>query len=147
MHTNVDLAAQSLAKLASYGARKNVVINLENDSPGPEDPFFLVQVIEKVNNPYLRALPDFGNSIIGHDEAFNERALKGMFAHAFNMAHVKENLIDEKGRKYHVDLAHVFAIAKASGYRGYFSMEAESEAGDAWAGTQMLVDHTLKCLA
>jgi len=145
--TNLDLAAQSLAKLADYGGQKNIVVNLENDSPGPEDPFFLVQVIEKVNNPYLRALPDFGNSIIGHDEAFNERALKGMFAHAFNMSHVKENLIDEKGRKYHVDLPKVFAIAKASGYRGYFSMEAESEAGDAWEGTQQLVNHTLKCLS
>jgi len=147
MHTNVDLAAQSLAKLAEYGAQKNIVVNLENDTPGPEDPFFLVQVIVKVNNPYLRALPDFGNSIIGHDEAFNERALKGMFAHAFNMSHVKEDVLDEKGKKYHVDLPNVFAIAKASGYRGYFSMEYETEGGDPYAGTQELVNHTLKCLS
>ncbi len=147
MHTNVDLAAQSLAILAEYGAEKNIVVNLENDSPGPEDPFFLVQVIVKVNNPYLRALPDFGNSLIGHDQEFNERGLKGMFAHAFNMSHVKEDMVDEKGRKYHVNLPNVFAIAKASGYRGYFSMEAESEGGNAYEGTQKLVNHTLKCLS
>ncbi|MGD0227191.1 MAG: sugar phosphate isomerase/epimerase family protein [Terriglobia bacterium] len=144
---SVDLAAESLAKLAEYGARHNIVVNLENDSPGPEDPFFLVQVIVKVNSPYLRALPDFGNSILGHDEEYNERALKGMFAHAFNMTHVKEYVRDEKGKDYHVDLPKVFAIAKASGYRGYFSMEYETEGGDPYEGTQQLVNNTLKCLS
>jgi sugar phosphate isomerase/epimerase len=145
--TNVDLAAESLGKLAEYGAQQNIVVNLENDSPGPEDPFFLVQVIEKVNNPYLRALPDFGNSIRGHDEEYNERALKGMFAHAFNMSHVKEYLHDRGGKEYHVDLPKIFAIAKASNYRGYFSMEYDSGVGDPYEGTRHLVDMTLKCLS
>lgn len=145
--TNVDLAAESLGKLAEYGAQQNIVVNLENDSPGAEDPFFLVQVIVKVNNPYLRGLPDFGNSIIGHDEEYNERALKGMFAHAFNMSHVKEYVRDEKGKDYHVDLPKVFAIAKASGYRGYFSMEYDNEGGDPYEGTQKLVNNTLKGLS
>lgn len=144
--TNVDLAAQSLSQLADYGAQKNIVVNLENDSPGAEDPFFLVQVIEKVNNPYLRALPDFGNSIRGHDEEYNERALKGMFAHAFNMSHVKEHLVTREGQEYHVDLPKIFAIAKASGYRGYFSMEFDNKAGDPFEGTRQLMDATLKCL-
>jgi len=145
--TNVDLAAESLGKLAAYGAQHNVVVNLENDTPGPEGPFFLVQVIEKAHHPYLRALPDFGNSLVGHDQAFNERALKGMFAHAFNMAHVKEDMTGEKGEKYHVDLPRVFAIAKASGYRGYFSMEFDGGEGDPYTGTQHLVDMTLKSLS
>jgi len=145
--TNVDLAADSLGKLADYGADKNIVVNLENDSPGAEDPFFLVQVIEKANHPYLRALPDFGNSIRGHDEEYNERALKGMFAHAFNMSHVKEHLRTREGQEYHVDLPRVFAIARESHYRGYFSMEYDNKVGDPYAGTQKLVDETLKCLA
>jgi sugar phosphate isomerase/epimerase len=145
--TNVDLAAESLGKLAEYGAQKNIVVNLENDSPGQEDPFFLVQVIEKVNNPYLRALPDFGNSIRGHDEEYNERALKGMFAHAFNMSHVKEHILTREGQEYHIDLPKIFGIAKASGYRGYFSMEFDNKVGDPYEGTQQLVNMTLKCLA
>jgi sugar phosphate isomerase/epimerase len=145
--TNVDLAAESLGKLADYGAEKSIVVNLENDSPGPEDPFFLVQVIEKVNNPYLRALPDFGNSIRGHDQEYNERALKGMFAHAFNMSHVKEHLRTREGQEYHVDLPRVFAIARQSHYHGYFSMEYDNKVGDPYEGTQQLVDATLKCLS
>ena len=141
------MAAQSLSQLAEYGAEKNIVVILEIDSPGSEDPFFLVQVIEKVNHPYLRGLPDFGNSLRGHDEEYNERALKGMFAHAFNMSHVKEHLITREGQEYHVDLPKIFAIAKASGYRGYFSMEFDNKAGDPYEGTKHLVEMTLKCLS
>lgn len=144
---NVDLAAESLARLAEYAAQQNVVVELENDSPGPEDPFFLVQVIEKVKHPYLRALPDFGNSILGHDQEYNERALKGMFAHAFDMAHVKEYLLTREGQEYHVDLPRIFAIAKESKFRGYFSMEYDNTVGDPYEGTQKLVDMTLKCLS
>jgi hypothetical protein len=48
------VAADSLTVLADYGGQHNV------DSLVSEDPFFLVAVIEKVNHPYLRGLPDFG---------------------------------------------------------------------------------------
>jgi sugar phosphate isomerase/epimerase len=141
---SVRLAAESLGRLADYGARHNIVVNLENDSPTSEDPFFLVAVIEKANNPYLRALPDFGNSIRGHDNAYNERALEAMFRYALNMSHVKEHLRIKGGLEYHVDLPKIFAIARASSYRGYFSMEHDSGTGDPYAGTQQLVDVTLK---
>ena len=145
MEPNVGLAAESIARLAEYGAKQNIVVNLENDSPGAEDPFFLVQVIEKVNHPYLRGLPDFGNSIRGHDEEYNLRAMKVMFAHAFNMSHVKVHLRSRDGKEYNVDVSKIFAIARASSYHGYFSMETGNP--DPYAGTQELVDITLKCLS
>jgi sugar phosphate isomerase/epimerase len=46
---DVELAADSLKRVAEYGAAKNVVVNLENDDPNTEDPFFIVKVIAKVN--------------------------------------------------------------------------------------------------
>jgi sugar phosphate isomerase/epimerase len=147
VRTNVGLAAESLGKLAEYGSNQNIVVILENDDVVSEDPFFLVQVIEKVNDPYLRALPDSGNSIRGHDEEYNERGLKEMFAHPFNMVHVKQSLRDRNGREYHVDLPNVFTIARASSYQGYFSMEFDTHMGDPYEGTQKLIDITLKCLS
>jgi Xylose isomerase-like TIM barrel len=60
---DVTLAAESLGQLAEYGSKRNIVVNLENDNAVAEDPFFLTAVIEKVNSPYLRGLPDFGNSL------------------------------------------------------------------------------------
>lgn len=140
---DVDRAAETLGRMAQCGAKHNVVVNLENDDAVSEDPFFLVQVIEKVKSPYLRALPDFGNSLPAHDAAFNERAVGAMLDHAFNMCHVKENM-ESKGKHYTVDLPSLFKLAKQRGYRGYFSMECESEAEDPFAGTKRLINETLK---
>lgn len=144
---SVDLAAQSLGELADYGARKNIVVNLENDSLENEDPFFIVKVIEKAGNPYLRALPDFGNTMLKGDPAYNYRGVEDMFKHVFNMSHVKDEVITESGTVYRIDLPKAFGIAKASGYRGYFSMEWETQAGDPFQGTKRLVNETLRNLS
>ena len=42
-------------------------------------------------------------------------------------------------------MAKTFAIAKAAGYRGYFSMEWEGQGGP-YDGTQTLLDESLKYL-
>jgi sugar phosphate isomerase/epimerase len=141
---DVTLAAQSLGELAEYGAQHNVVVNLENDDPVSEDPFFLIAVIKKVNSPFLRALPDLGNSLIGHDAAFNMRAMEAMFPRAWNMSHVKDKVESEGGRPLTVDLKTLFEIAKASSYRGYFSMELDITSGDPIPGTKRLIQETLK---
>lgn len=137
-------AAESLARLAEYGSQKNIVVNLENDSPGAEDPFFIVEVLGKVDSPYLRALPDFGNSLRGHDAAYNRKAVDAMFHYAYNMSHVKDILRSRTGEVDRVDVAGLFAVARANSYRGYFSMEFDTAAGDAFEGTENLVKQSLK---
>lgn len=139
------VAAESLGQLAEYGSKRNIIVNLENDNPIAEDPFFLVEVIQRVNSPYLRALPDFGNSLQGHDQEYNERAVKAMFKYAYGMAHVKDTL-EEKGKVYTVNLKNMFAIAKNSGFQGYFSMEYDTNSGDPVQGTQKLVQESLTYL-
>jgi sugar phosphate isomerase/epimerase len=143
---DVDRAAESLEQLADYGAAHNVIVALENDDNRTEDPFFIVRVIEKVNSPYLRALPDFCNSMMTHDQEFNNRAMEVMFKHAYNIAHMKDSEGDDAGKFHTVDVAKCFEIAKAQGYRGYFSMEWEGN-GEPYAGTERLIDLSLKCLA
>lgn len=141
---SVEQAAASLGKLAEYGAKQNVIVNLENDSPGAEDPFFIVDVVSKVNHPYLRALPDFGNSIRGHDAGYNRKAVNAMFQHAYNMSHVKDKLVEKDGHADVVDVAGMFAVARANSYRGYFSMEFDTAAGDPFQGTNELIAQSLK---
>jgi sugar phosphate isomerase/epimerase len=144
---DVALAAESLGQLAEYGAKRNIVVNLENDNPVSEDPFFLIAVIEKVNSPYLRALPDFGNSLREHDAEFNRRAVAAMLSRAFNMCHVKDALEDEKGQVCKVDLETMFHLAKRAGYPGYFSMELDiASSGDPFPGTERLIGKTLQYL-
>ena len=143
---DVALAADTLARNAEYGAKKNVVVHLENDNPVSEDPFFIAQVIEKVNSPWLRALPDFGNSLAAHDEAFQERAMEVMFSHAYGICHVKDGEPDEKGNATHVDMAKTFAVLKKHGYKGYCSMEFDAP-GDPYPATAALLETTLKYLS
>ena len=143
---DLDAAATHLARLADYGGKRNVVVNLENDNATAEDPFFIVKVIEKVNNPYLRALPDFGNSVVQYGEEGNEKAVAAMLKHVFNMCHVKGMLQSDGGKIYNVDLKRIFEIARQSSYRGYFSMEFDTNGGDPFAGTRKLIDETLKNL-
>ncbi len=142
---NVDRAAQTFGALADYGARKNIVINLENDDPTTEDPFFIAKVIDKTGNPYLRALPDFGNSAV-KGPAFNTQALTVMFQHAYSMSHMKDEAQNDRDQVFHVNVPQAFAIAKAAGYRGYFSMEYDMDYGDPFSATRRLVEETLKYL-
>jgi sugar phosphate isomerase/epimerase len=142
---DVALTAAGLGAIAQYGASKNVMVNLENDDPEVEDAFFIVKVIDRVKSPWLRALPDFCNSMLKGDEKFNYDAVTAMFQRAYNIAHMKDSEVDN-GKVYRVDLARTFAIAKASGFKGYYSAEFEGE-GDAYAGVAKLIDAGIKYLS
>lgn len=142
----VERTAESLKRVTEYGAAKNIVVNLENDNPKSEDPFFLVKVIERVNSPWLRALPDFANSLAAYEEEYAYRGIDAMFGKAYNISHVKETEVgDGKEKIARVDLPKTFGIAKNHGYKGYFSMEWDSP-GDPYAGTIGLIEKTLKNL-
>jgi sugar phosphate isomerase/epimerase len=143
---DVGRAADTLARGVEYGSKKNVVIHLENDNPVSEDPFFIVQIIEKVNSPWLRALPDFGNSLAAHDEEFQDRAMEAMFAHAYGICHVKDGELDDKGKPSRVDMAKTFEVLKKHGYKGYCSIEYDAP-GDPYKPTAEMVEQTVKFLS
>jgi sugar phosphate isomerase/epimerase len=144
---DVERTAESLKRVAEYGAAKNVVVNLENDNAVSEDPYFLVNVIEKLNSKWLRGLPDFGNTLAAHDEEYAYKGIDEMFGHAYNISHVKEAEVgDGKDKIAQVDLAKTFGIAKQHGYKGYFSMEWDSP-GDPYQGTAGLIEKTLQNLS
>jgi len=143
---NAQRAADSLSQVIEYAATKNIVVNLENDNPLSEDPFFIVQVIEKVNSPWLHALPDFANSLVTGREDRAYHGVQAMFAHAYNLCHVKALETNEQGMKFRVDLPRTFGIMRAARYKGYCSMEFDSP-GDPYKGTSELIETTLKYLS
>jgi sugar phosphate isomerase/epimerase len=143
---NIDLAAESLKQVADYAARKSIQVNLENDNLISEDAFFVVKVIEKVNHPFLHALPDFCNSMASDNSTFNYQAVKAMFAHAYNICHVKDSELGDARKVYRVSMKLTFDIVKAANYKGYFSMEWEGPE-DPYFGTKRLIEESLKQLA
>jgi sugar phosphate isomerase/epimerase len=143
---SVQRAADSLREVADYGARKNIVVTLENDDPVTEEAFFIVKVIDAVSNPYLRALPDFANSILTDDAAYNYRAVQAMFERAYSICHVKDGEVDDHGKQFNIDLEKTFDIAKSTHYRGYFSIEFDAP-GDPYAPTSKLIEQTIHYLS
>ena len=143
---DLDRAADTLARVAEYGSAKNILVNLENDNPVSEDPFFIVSIIEKVNSPWLHTNPDFANSLTTGKTEHAYKGIAAMFQHAYSICHVKAMEADEKGQLVHVDMAKTFGILKNSNYKGYCSMEFDSP-GDPNQGTADLIEETLKFLA
>ncbi len=141
-----DRTAESLKQVASYGAQRNIMVTLENDDLVTEDAFFIVRVIDKVQNPFLLALPDFANSMLSGDASFNYDALALMFRHAYNISHMKDSEVGGHDKLYTVDVQRIFKIAAAVGYRGYYSLEWEGRGG-AYEGTSKLLADSLKYLS
>lgn len=104
----------------------------------------LVAHFSSTDDHYLAA---FGNTLASHDKDYNARGVSAMLNHAWNMCHVKDSVQSEDGRIQHVDLKSMFALARQSGYRGYYSMEFDTRAGDPIPGTQNLVQQTLHFLS
>jgi sugar phosphate isomerase/epimerase len=143
---DISCATEGLKMLAGYGESKNIVINLENDDPQSEAPERIVRVIKSVGTPYLRSLPDFCNSMLIHDDQdYNARSLAALFPLAYNISHVKDLEFSDAHKPMRVDMDRIFAIAKKAGYRGYFSMESESD-GDPYESTKLLIAAALRNL-
>jgi len=143
---DLERCADTLRRIADYAATRNVVVHLENDDGVTEDPFFLVKLIDKVNSPWLRGLPDFANSLMHLPPEKAYAGLEAMFNHAYGICHVKGSESTEKGAVVPVDMAYAFGILKKSGYRGYLSMEYD-DVGDPYRGTEQLIEKTLQYLA
>ena len=143
---DLERTADSLLRVAEHASAKNVVVNLENDNPVSEDPFFLVKLIEKVNSPWLRALPDFCNTLAAKDSDYAYRGIDAMFGHAYCISHVKSSETNSKGVTVHVDMAKTFGFMKQHDYKGYCSMEWD-DVGDPHQGTAALIRATVQYLS
>jgi sugar phosphate isomerase/epimerase len=143
---DLDRAADTLRRVAEHGAAKNILVNLENDNPASEDPFFIVSVVEKVNNPWLHTNPDFANTLATGKTEYAYKGIAAMFRHAYSICHVKAMEADEKGQVVYADLAKTFGILRNSNYKGYCSMEFDSP-GDPYQGTYDLIEKTIQFLS
>jgi sugar phosphate isomerase/epimerase len=142
--SDLSKALSALKPTLDYAATQNVVINLENDDPVLSSDSRIIAFMKLANTPYLRACPDFANSLMGGDEHFNTEAVRHMFAHAWNIAHVKDGESFD-GKIKTVSMTELFGIAKASGYRGYYTMESDSNI-DPYADTRHLIEQSLSLI-
>lgn len=142
--TDIAGPVAALQPLLRYASARNVVLCFENDDPvfGAADR--IGAILQQANSPWLRALPDFANSLMGGDEAFNTVAVRSMFRYAATVTHVKDAEVINKVRRT-VVLKQLFAIAQQANFRGFYSLESDSDVDPA-ADTKHLIEKCLRLM-
>ena len=143
---DMDRIVESLRQVMTYASSRNIVVHLENDDSVSEDPFLLVRVVKKVNSPWLRLLPDFGNTLAAQNENYNYRALDSMFQHAYGICHVKDSIGNDQHEIKHVDMARTFDLLRRHSFKGYCSIEYDAP-GDPYQPTAQLIEETIHYLS
>ncbi|HEX4021524.1 MAG TPA: TIM barrel protein [Acidobacteriaceae bacterium] len=139
---NLSPTIQSYQTLGAYAKAKNLFVIVENHGGvGSEHPEELVRILQ-ASGASVGALPDFGN---WPDQATRERGLRLLFPLARTICHTRDTEGDGSGGLIHFDLGQCVQIAKAAGYKGFYSIEAEAE-GDVPANIQHVYDELMKSI-
>ena len=99
-----------------------------------------------MNSPWIRTLPDFGNTLDGHYENHAYSAIDAMFGYAYAICHVKDSIGTAQGKVVRVDLARTFGILRCHSYKGYCSIEYDAPS-DPYGATVSLIDATITYLS
>jgi sugar phosphate isomerase/epimerase len=137
-------AVHALKPTIDYAASRNICLNLENDDPINASVSRTITALQLAASPWLRALPDFGNGLETGDDHANAQGVERMFAHAWNITHVKD-AAEVKGKRKTTPIDELFAIARSSGFRGYYSMESDSDV-DPVVDTKHLIEQSLQLI-
>jgi hypothetical protein len=140
---NLAPTIESYKALAAYGRSKGVHVIVENHGGvGSEHPEELVNVFKGVKNSFFGALPDFANF---PDELTREKGLRLLFRYARIVCHAKGLEFDAGGKETKYDFPKAMQVAKASGFKGVYSIEFEGP-GDPYEGVQKTLDELVKYL-
>jgi hypothetical protein len=117
----LDHAAEALAALLEYAAGE-VRVLIENHGGVSSNPAWIVSLIERVGDPNLGALPDFGN--FGPHDRY--RGVEALIPFAGGLS-AKCYDFDERGEETTIDFVRMVGIARAAGYGGFIGVEYEGE--------------------
>ncbi|MVN75482.1 TIM barrel protein [Hymenobacter sp. HMF4947] len=130
-------AAEGLSRLSEYAQKANLNVIVENHGSYTSDGKWLLGTIRQVARPNVGILPDFGNFCVRRDtgELYQGKCLeeydkyvavkewmpvaKGVSAKTFDF--------DAAGNCVETDYPRMFAIIKASGFKGFVGIEYEGE--------------------
>ncbi len=118
-----ERAAEGLGLVLEYAQGSGVAVVLENHGGLSSDPAWLRSLIERVGDPQLGTLPDFGNfpPEIDRYEAVDllMRQAKAVSAKCYDFG--------SDGEETTIDFARMIGIVTAAGYAGHVGIEFEGE--------------------
>lgn len=138
-------AADGLAKLGDYCRPLGLNAIVENHGGLSSNGEWLAGVMQKVGQPNVGTLPDFGNFQINRATGENYDRYQGAeklmpFAKGVS---AKSYDFDANGNETTIDYRRMLRIVKAAGYRGHIGVEYEGSRLDEYAGiraTQRLLE-------
>ena len=111
--------ADSFRQLAQYGRKIGVKVLVENHIGYSADIDKVVAIIKAVNDPYCRAICDWGNSPSNEGRV---AALGKLFPY-LELVSAKELDFDENNKHVNYDVVPIIKATEASGYKGIYSIE------------------------
>ena len=159
MDTLTKTLTDGLGQLAAYGQKEGINVIVENHGLHTSNAAFMVDIIKKVDNPFLGTLPDFGNWCLNAAWGSTQNnkctevydPLKGLtaFLPFAKGVSAKSYSFDEEGNETIIDYQKLLKIVKDSGFDGYIGIEYEGENMDEPDGiraTKGLIERTWKKL-
>ena len=119
-------SAAAFTELAEYGQSQNVIVLVENHGGYSADPDNLVALLEAVDHPFCRSLPDFGNMPADIAEADRHAFLAKILPYA-HLVSVKAGRFNEDQQHEDYDIGACVRLAEAHGFRGVYSIELWSK--------------------
>jgi sugar phosphate isomerase/epimerase len=123
-----QLAATSdgYGRVVQRGAQAGINVIIENHGGLSSDPTFLLQMMQRVNNPRAGVLPDFGNFRKGEGEPVQHvdgyEAVKMLMPYAKGLS-AKQNMTMANGERVRVDFERMMRIALDANFRGFVGVE------------------------
>jgi sugar phosphate isomerase/epimerase len=118
---DVNRTADSFKQLATYGRKIGVKILVENHTGYSADIDKVVAIVKAVNDPFCRAISDWGNTPSGSPEA-RVAGLQKLLP-IIDLVSAKELDFDEQNRHINYDIVPLIKATEASGYKGIYSIE------------------------
>ena len=126
-----------LGLLAEYGAQANINVIIENHGLHTSDAPFMVEIIKKVNSPFLGTLPDFGNWCLETQWGSTQdnrctnvfdryRGVADFLPFAKGVS-AKSYAFDAAGNETIIDYPKMLRLVKDSSFEGHIGVEFEGE--------------------
>jgi sugar phosphate isomerase/epimerase len=126
-----------LGMLAEYGAQANINVIIENHGLHTSDAPFMVEIIKKVNSPFLGTLPDFGNWCLDTQWGSTQdnrctnvfdryRGVADFLPFAKGVS-AKSYAFDAAGNETIIDYPKMLRLVKDSSFEGHIGVEFEGE--------------------
>ncbi|MGB5436747.1 MAG: TIM barrel protein, partial [Maribacter sp.] len=137
MDTLSKTLTDGLGELAAYGQKVGVSIIIENHGLHTSNAEFMVDIIKKVDNPYLGTLPDFGNWCLNAawgstqnnkcTEVYDpHKGLAAFLPYAKGVS-AKAYDFDAEGNETIIDYNQLLKTVKDADFQGYIGVEYEGE--------------------